>query len=91
MKILKGQKIPSFKPLNLHKNYTPLTDGLKSLCSKAPSFVPVPPHYNWLPLQKDFDRFRDNLRDHVLFSNKGETNNSFRNNNEVNNPRKIGQ
>ena len=43
----------SYEPLNLHKNDTPLTDGLKSLCSKGPSFVPVPPHYNWLPLQKD--------------------------------------
>ena len=43
-KILKGQKIPSFKPLNLRENDTPLTDGLKSLCNKGPSFVPVPRH-----------------------------------------------
>ena len=29
-KILKGQKIPSFEPLNLHKNDTAETDCLKS-------------------------------------------------------------
>ena len=29
-KILKGQKIPSFEPLNLHKNDTAKTDCLKS-------------------------------------------------------------
>ena len=45
-KLLEGQKIPSFEPLNLEKNETPLTDGLKSLCSKGPSFVLAPPHYN---------------------------------------------
>ena len=49
-KILKGQKIPSFEPLNLHKNYTPITDGIESLCRKGPLFVPVSPHYNWLQL-----------------------------------------
>ena len=56
-KILKGQKIPSLETLNLHKNNTPITDGLKSLCRKGPLFVPAPPHYNWLQKQKDFDRF----------------------------------
>ena len=30
-KLLEGQKTPSFEPLNLHKNDTPLTDHLKSL------------------------------------------------------------
>ena len=34
-KLLEGQKIPSFEPLNLHKNDTPLTDGLNSLCGKG--------------------------------------------------------
>ena len=29
-KLLEGQKIPSFEPLNLQKNDTPLIDGLKS-------------------------------------------------------------
>ena len=28
-KLLEGQKIPSFEPLNLQKNDAPLTDGLK--------------------------------------------------------------
>ena len=28
-KLLEGQKIPSFESLNLQKNDTPLTDGLK--------------------------------------------------------------
>ena len=60
-KLLEGQKIASFEPLNLQKNDTPLTDGLKSVCSKGPSFVPVPAHYNWLQLQKDFDKFRNSL------------------------------
>ena len=31
-KLLEGQKIPSFETLNDN----PLTDGLKSLCSKSP-------------------------------------------------------
>ena len=75
--------------LNLHKNKTPLTDGLKSLCSKGPSFVAVPSHYIWLQLQKDFNRFRNKLRSTVFFANKEEnSNNNFRNNNEVNNPLK---
>ena len=88
-KMLKGQTIPSFKPLNLHKYGTPKTDGLKLLCSKGPSFVPVPSHYNWLQLQKDVDRFRNSLGSRVLFSNKDQTSkNNFRNNNEVNNPPK---
>ena len=88
-KMLKGQKIPSFEPLNLHKHDTSKTDGLKLLCSKGPSFVPVPPHYNWLQLQKDIDRFRNSLRSRVIFSKKDQTSNSnFRNNNEVNNPPK---
>ena len=75
--------------LNLHKNNTLLIDGLKSLCSKGPSFVAVPSHYIWLQLQKDFDRFRNKLRNTVFFANKEEnSNNNFRNNNEVNNPLK---
>ena len=75
--------------LNLHKNNTPLTDGLKSLCSTGPSFVAVPSHYIWLQLQKDFNRFRNKLRSTVFFANKEEnSNNNFRNNNEVNNPLK---
>ena len=40
-KLLEGQKIPSFEPLNLHKNDILLTDNLKPLCSKGPLFVLV--------------------------------------------------
>ena len=67
-KLLEDQKLPSFKPLNLHKNDIPLTDGLKSLCSKGPSFVPIPSYYNWLQLQKEFVRFRNSLRGCVFFA-----------------------
>ena len=65
---------------------TPLTNTLKSLCSKGPSFVPVPPHYNWLQLQKDFVKFRNSLRSRVFFTNIEQiSNNNFRNNNGVKN------
>ena len=89
-KLLEGQKILSFEPLNLQKKDTTLTDGLKSLCNKGPSFVPVPPHYNWLKLKKDFDRFSHSLRSRVFFANKEQnSNNNLRNNNGVNNPPKT--
>ena len=93
-KLLEGQKLLSFEPLNLQKNDTTLTDGLKSLCSKGPSFAPVPPHYNWLQLKKDFDRFSHSLRSRVFFANKEQnSNNNLRNNNGVKNEKRnlIGQ
>ena len=65
-----GQNMPSYDPINLDKNNNNLSDGLKSLCSKGPSHVPVPPHYNWLELQKNFDLFRNRMRNRFLFSNK---------------------
>ena len=49
----------------------------------------VPAHDNWLQLQKVFDSFRNGLRSYVFFGNKEQnSNNNFRNNNEVNNPLK---
>ena len=71
-KLLEGQKELSFDTLDLHKNETPLTDDLKSLCSKSQSFVPVPPHSFSLQLQKDFDRSRNNLKSRIFFANKVE-------------------
>ena len=41
-KLLEGQKISSFERLNLLKNDTPLSDGLKLLCSRG-----VTSNYNW--------------------------------------------
>ena len=61
-KILAGQNIPTYDPLNLHKSNTPQKTGLTSLCRKGPSFVPVPPSYNWLQLLINFDSFRNRLR-----------------------------
>ena len=85
-KLLEGQKISSFESPNLQEIDTPFTAGLISLCSKDSSFVPFPPHYSQLQLQKDFDKFRNNLRSRVFFAKKEQnSNNNFRNNNEVNN------
>ena len=64
-KILAGQNIPSYGPLNLHKGKTPLDTFLTSLCRK--SFVPAPLSYNWLQLQTNFDSFRNRLRARYLF------------------------
>ena len=85
-KLLEGQKMHPFEPLNLQKSDTPSTDVLKLLCRIGPSFVPVLPYYNWLQLQKDFDKLRNSLRSRVFFANKEQnSNNNFRDNNRVNN------
>ena len=69
-KLLEGQKIPSFERLNLLKNDTPLSDGLKLLCSKGPSFVLVSPHYNWLQLPDNFGKFINRLKNRVFLPTK---------------------
>ena len=69
-RILAGQNIPSYDPLNLYKGNTSLETGLTSLSRKGPSFVAVPPSYNWLQLQVDFYSFRNRLRARYLFRDK---------------------
>ena len=69
-KLLEGQKISSFEQLNLLKNDTPLSDGLKLLCSKGPSFVLVSPRYNWLQLPDNFDKFINSLKSRVFLPTK---------------------
>ena len=69
-KILAGQNVPTYDPLNLHKSNAPLETSLTSLCGKGPSFVPLPPSYNWLQLQINFDSFRNRLRASNLFRDK---------------------
>ena len=64
-KILAGQNIPSYDPLNPHKGKAPLETCLTSLCRK--SFVPAPLSDNWLQLQIYFDSFRNRLRARYLF------------------------
>ena len=62
--ILAAADIPSFEPINLVRKGRDLPSGLSDLCSKGPSFVPTP---DWLQLQKDFDKFRNNMRSRVSF------------------------
>ena len=69
-KILAGQNILTYDPLNLYKSNTPLETGLTSHCRKCPLFVPVPPSYNWLQFQISFDSFQNRLCACYLFRDK---------------------
>ena len=69
-KILPGQNIPTYDPLNFHKSNMPREAGLTSLCRKGSSFVQVPPSYNWLQVQINFDSFRNRIRVCYLFKDK---------------------